>query len=300
MLVGDLVKKVVFYLMNEKGYHMLQNYLLEFEADIIEYIVLSRDGNIINDYYEDIRSLCHENNIKYYNRIDQIPQFSGYKFAIGWRWIIEDECKLIVLHDSLLPKYRGFAPLVNMLINGEQQIGVTALFASSEYDKGNIIYQESINIDYPLKIHEAIKIISPLYFKIISKIMNDIVNSKEISDIRQEESKATYSLWRDDDDYYIDWSKESDFIKRHIDAVGYPYNGAKTLLKDKKVIIDDVSIYDDVYIENRSVGKVIFVVEGHPVVVCGRGLIKIERARYEDGESVIPLKSFRLKFGGKQ
>ena len=74
-------------------------------------------------------------------------KFLGFKFAIGWKWIIDNTSQLIVLHDSLLPKYRGFSPLVNSLINGDTLTGVTALFASSEYDKGEIIEQAQIGLD---------------------------------------------------------------------------------------------------------------------------------------------------------
>jgi methionyl-tRNA formyltransferase len=54
------------------------------------------------------------------------------------------------MHDSLLPKYRGFAPLPNALINGEREVGVTALFASEEYDMGDIVCQRRLAVEYPM------------------------------------------------------------------------------------------------------------------------------------------------------
>jgi methionyl-tRNA formyltransferase len=54
---------------------------------------------------------------------------SDFNIAISWRWMLKVS-NLIVIHDSLLPKYRGFSPLVNMLINGEDTLGVTVLFAT--------------------------------------------------------------------------------------------------------------------------------------------------------------------------
>ena len=44
--------------------------------------------------------------------------------------MIKNSENLIVFHDSLLPKYRGFAPLVSQLINGEEYLGVTAIFTN--------------------------------------------------------------------------------------------------------------------------------------------------------------------------
>ena len=47
--------------------------------------------------------------------------------AAGWRWLLPSTEKLIVLHDSLLPRYRGFNPLVSQLIDKEERLGVTAV-----------------------------------------------------------------------------------------------------------------------------------------------------------------------------
>jgi methionyl-tRNA formyltransferase len=290
--------KIVFYLMNEKGYTVLKNFLEKYNSENIDYVVLSRDKNIQNDYYNEIVSLCKKYNIKYYDRKDVYPYTKGYKFAIGWRWIIDDTHNLIVLHDSLLPKYRGFAPLVNMLINGEKRIGVTALFASNEYDKGEIVGKEAISIDYPIKIQQAIELISPLYSKLVNNICEKILNGDTIKGVKQDEREATYSLWRDELDYFINWNENSGKIRRMIDALGYPYKGAMTYLNGEKIIIDDAIEYDDVKIENRDVGKVIFVENGYPIVVCKKGLLKITKARDLTGQSILPLKKFRSRFGG--
>jgi len=54
----------------------------------------------------------------------------------------------------------------------------------------------------------------------------------------------------------------------------------------------------DVSIHNRTAGKVIFVQKGQPVVVCGEGLLRIEKAHYaQEGHPILPLKGFRKRFG---
>ena len=78
--------------------------------------------------------------------------------AVSWRWMIKHpKNKLIVFHDSILPKYRGFAPLVNMLINGEKEIGVSAIFGADEYDSE--IISEKTTISYPIKIQKPFRLI---------------------------------------------------------------------------------------------------------------------------------------------
>ena len=68
-----------------------------------------------------------------------------------------------MFHDSLLPKYRGFAPLVKGLICGETRFGVTALFGASQYDAGDILFQASVGITYPIAISDLITRVADCY-----------------------------------------------------------------------------------------------------------------------------------------
>jgi methionyl-tRNA formyltransferase len=112
----------------------------------------------------------------------------------------------------------------------------------------------------------------------------------------QEEARATYSLWRDDSDYEIMWDWDAPRIERFVDAVGYPYGGARTWLQSKAIRLVRVKALDDVFVENRTSGKVIFVWDHKPIIVCGRGLIRIDEAILEEtGQSALPFPSFRIR-----
>jgi methionyl-tRNA formyltransferase len=288
---------ITMFLMNQKGYEVLKEFISKFGVEYIAVVVSSRDINVEKDYFEEISELCKFNKIKLLSRNEVLNISTIYSFAIGWRWIIKTNSKLIVLHDSILPQYRGFAPLVSSLINKENIVGVTALFASDDYDKGEIIDQLSVTIEYPLKINKAIEIISHLYVSIVLKISEQIINLEELKSYKQEEKHATYSLWRDEEDYKIDWKGDAEYIKRFIDSVGFPYKGAFSFIDGEKVRIYDSEVVQDVNIENRSSGKVIFIKDGFPTVVCGKGLLKLTHITSEiDNTSLIPLKKFRLRF----
>ena len=294
------MNKVAFYVMNLKGYFVVKNFIEKFGVNSISYIVSSRDETMKEDCFEAIETLAIKSKIKFLNRFENITELESlknvYKFAIGWRWIIKNENNLIVFHDSLLPKYRGFAPLINSLINKESQGGVTALFANSDYDKGNIIAQEGFKLNYPAKIDTVIEQIQPVYFNLVVKIFKDISENVPLYASKQNEENATYSPWLNNEDYYIDWSWNSEKIKRFIDAVGYPYDGAKAYLNRKTINFVDVKVIKDVAVESRSrhIGKVIFIKDGLPVVVCKEGLIQLVDIR--DDESSPVFVNFRSKF----
>lgn len=290
--------KIVLFILGQKGYAVLTALHQQFSTSIFDLVVFAKDSHIKDDYSDNIRDFCKKNKIACVERHSEFHiSKESYQFAIGWRWIIENEKNLIVLHDSLLPKYRGFAPLVNALINGEDFIGVTALLAKEEYDKGPILFQKSLKIDYPIKIQTAIDKISVLYSECIIEVIHLILNDA-LQLAPQNEMEASYSPWRSETDYFIDWHQSSEKVNRFINAVGTPYAGAKTTINGSIVTVLDSKICSDVHIEDRKahIGKVIFCQENCPVIICGLGLLKITSLHDSEGNSLLPLSSFRTKF----
>lgn len=294
--------KIGFYVLGKKGYFALLKFVKVFGPECVSFVVSNHDNGVVYDWYDDIVALCNKKKIccfDYKREQAGIPQKDeSFCFAIGWRWMIKDYKNLIVFHDSLLPKYRGFSPLVNMLINGEKEIGVTALLASTKYDQGNIIDQVSRKISYPITISEAIDKTIPLYTKLILKIALSIFSTGSFNSIPQDEFSASYSLWRDEYDYFINWSQKAEEIERFVDALGSPYHGAAAVLNGKFVRILAVEQFEDVNVENRNanIGKCIFFKENFPIVICGYGLIKITKIISEDGVDIKGNIPFRSRF----
>ena len=289
--------KVTFFVMSYKGFFNLKSFVETFGTAKIDFVVAAKDSNVLHDYYSETQQLCSENNIVFYDRKSTFSLTSAYAFAISWRWLIHTtSTTLIVFHDSLLPKYRGFAPLATALINGEEEVGVTALFASAEYDRGDIIGQKTVAIRYPIKIDEAISLVAPCYFDLIKDITNTIFAGKKVEATEQDEREASYSLWLDDRDYAINWNNSADFIKRFIDSIGYPFKGAKSTIDGKLVRILDAEVEHDVDIPVRHTGKIIFVRNGKPIIVCGTGLLQINKMVDDEDNSLLPLKKFRSRF----
>lgn len=296
--------KIAFYVMGKKGYIALLKFREVFGLDSIVFVMSARDIGVKNDWHNEIAALCCTNEVVFHTKDiadEKLLPDSDFQFAIGWRWMIKTASNLIVFHDSLLPKYRGFSPLVNMLVDGVNEIGVTALLASDEYDKGDIIYQAKKSISYPKKISAAIDEVIPLYAELVIKITNDIFLTGKINGFPQDEVLASYSLWRDKNDYFIDWSVDAEKIRRFVDALGDPYLGAAAFVNGQIVRIHEVVTIQDVVVENRNacIGKIIFFRNACPVVVCGRGLLKIIDIQSEDGASLSGTIKFRSRFENK-
>lgn len=283
--------------MTEKGLKFVEQAVSQFKSIIAE-VVIGQDASVTNDYSSEIVGVCAAAGVKFSYRKDFQSISSKYAMAISWRWLINHPPeRLIVFHDSLLPKYRGFAPLVNALINGESNVGVSAIFGASEYDRGDIIHQSSVSIQYPITIADAITAVSECYLHSGMTVLKTLASGEPLEAKAQDHRQATYSLWRDDEDYRIDWSLSAERIRRMIDAVGTPYRGALCIVDGVPARILAAEDQDDVQIENRTTGKVIFVENGLPVVVCGSGLLMITACiRDEDASNLLPLPKFRARF----
>lgn len=263
--------------------------------------VIGQDPEMTNDFSNELAAYCDIHKIDYTFRKNFTYNAADYDWllAVGWRWLIRDapEEKIIVFHDSLLPRYRGFAPLVTALINREKMTGVTALLGANEFDKGNILLQLSMDLTYPTRIDREILRISDVYYDLAIKLFNKL-NDGSINrhGSPQNESEATYSVWRDEQDYRINWDDDAQNIEHFISCVNWPYRGASTLLNGETVRIIGAQSRADIKIENRSPGKVIFNEDDFPIVICGHGLLKLTNMLSDKGDSMLPLKKFRNKF----
>lgn len=281
---------------------MLRRIVEDHGAAVVDHVVTARDKATMDDGYEAIVRLARSAGIPVVDRGQPLPEGTQarFLFAVGWRWLIglRPGQELVVFHDALLPRYRGFAPLVSALVNGEPQVGVTALFGSAEYDRGPIIAQRALPLHYPVTIAQVFRDIAPLYAELASQLVS-LAMGGDLRGEHQDESRASYSLWRDDADYLVDLRWDAARIRRFVDAVGPPYKGALVHLEGVPCRIRACVELPDVVIENRTPGKVIFMQGGKPVVVCGTGTLRIDALNDEQGRDLLPLPRFRMRFAGR-
>lgn len=304
-------KRICFFLATEKGYEVLQGLLNSGKQEYIGGVVSFHEIEVQRDYFDDIKKICIEEDINFsewrnvrnnLNLLMQEWKISSC-IAISWRYLIplkinnDLEDKLIVFHDSLLPKYRGFAPLVNAMINGERLVGASVLFADEHADCGDLIMQEMFEIDAEVKIQDVINQMAKTYTKLACKLVDDIVEGNLKTTV-QNEAEATYSIWRDEDDYWIDWSWPAENILRFVNAVGYPYKGAKTIHDGKVIRIVECNLENDIHFTIRMPGKIWLLNNNAPTIVCGSGLIKINKALDEDNH-IYQFKKLRSRLGNE-
>lgn len=288
---------LILFAMSEKGLAVLRALIDAGLGEQVGAVVAEKDAGVERDYHEEIVSTARAAGIGTLGRGEPLPAHR-FAIAVGWRFMVRGESSLVVFHDSLLPRYRGFAPLVNSLINGENEVGVTALWAAETYDSGPVIDQASVAVSYPLRIQEAIDKVIPLYEALALRVVSALIAGDRPAGLPQDDSKSTYSIWRDAEDYRIDWSEGAGRLARFVDAVGPPYQGALTRTRDTELRVWDAEVAaTDIIFELRHPGKVFAISQGCPEVTCGSGLLRLTAVTdAQTGESVLPWTRLRTRF----
>ena len=151
--------------------------------------------------------------------------------AMGWYHIIPKtildipKFGCVGIHASLLPKYRGGAPLVWAIINGEKKTGISFIYLDEKADVGDIIAQKEFLITKKDTIKTVYAKATSSALGILEKYIPKIKIGKAPS-IKQDETKATYFLQRKSEDGVINWNKTSKEIYNFIRALTKPYPGA--------------------------------------------------------------------------
>ncbi len=138
----------------------------------------------------------------------------------------------INVHGSLLPKYRGGAPIHHAIINGDLQTGVTIMEMVQKMDAGDIISQQA----FPIKQEDTLKEVHDNMIEVakelLIKTLPSIVN-KSYTPIKQEESKVIYSPNIKPEEEIINWDKPGEQIYNQIRGMN-PWPVAYSKINNKR------------------------------------------------------------------
>ncbi|BCB77241.1 methionyl-tRNA formyltransferase [Phytohabitans flavus] len=167
--------------------------------------------------------------------------------ATNWRtWIPPEIFRLprlgtLNVHDSLLPAYAGFAPLIWALINGEEQVGVTAHMMDDDLDAGDIVLQRAVPVgptDTTTDLfHRTLDLFGPITVDGLA-----LIASGRTDWVKQDRTKASFFHKRSIEDSRIDWGWPAQDIERLVRAQSDPYPNAFTYHRGQRLRILSASV----------------------------------------------------------
>ncbi len=195
-------------------------------------------------------------------------------------------CGTLNLHDSLLPKFTGFSPVLWALISGQSEFGLTVHRMDDGLDTGDILIQHSLPIGPTDTGTELVM----RGMDLIPGALRDALHALESGTAvwrPQNKAERTYFHKRSERDSLIDWSWPAEDLERFVRALSEPYPRAFSFYRGQRIEVVAARISAARY--GGTPGRVI-VQEGGGAVVCGpdayrganRGLV-ITRVRTADG-----------------
>jgi len=248
--------------------------------------------------FSPIKEIAVKNNIEvfqpekikqdYQTIIDKNPDIiitAAYGQIIPEELLFFTKYKAINVHASLLPKYRGGAPINRAIENGEKYLGITIMYMDKLMDNGDMISQRKIELKEEDNFDTMNKKLSILGRNLLMDTLPSIINSTN-ERIKQKEEDVTIIKLLNKEELLIDFN--NDFVSvfnkiRSLDSVP----GAYTFLNNKKYKLYDVRLGKNVI---NEIGKVVDI-KDYLEIACKNGTIKVYSIQ-EEGKKKMNIKDF--------
>ena len=195
----------------------------------------------------------------------------------------------INLHSSLLPKYRGAAPIQRAILNHEKTTGVSTFLIEPRVDTGKILEQAQCDINdsdnYGSLSVKLSNIGASLVVSSIEKYL-----TKEITPYLQDESLVTLAPKIMKEEFLINWDKTASDIYAQIKAFS-PYPGAYTFLNGKRIKFFESELINNQ--SSRQSGEVDNITNDFFDIACSVGFLRVYKVQME-GKKMMPAKDFIL------
>ncbi|HYJ88143.1 MAG TPA: methionyl-tRNA formyltransferase [Pyrinomonadaceae bacterium] len=169
----------------------------------------------------------------------------------------------INVHFSLLPRYRGAAPVNWAIVRGEEKTGVTTMFIEQELDSGPILLQRETSIDETETAPQLMNQLATMGANLLSETLQQL---DEITPQPQDDSKATFAPLLRKADGLIDWSASAPAIGRSVRGF-QPWPNAYTYYQSRRLIVWQAEV-DKITHEGES-GSIVAAHGDDLIVKCG-------------------------------
>lgn len=214
-------------------------------------------------------------------------------FCVSWRYLVPTEVYELpsrgayVFHDSLLPRYRGFAPTVWSIVNGESTTGVSLMAIGRDVDSGDVVDQEAVGIGPDDTIKEVLERVTLAYLRVLQRNFPSLLDGTRTL-LSQDHSRATFTCKRTPRDNELHWRRPARDCYNLVRAICRPYPGAIAFCDGRSYLVWGADLRDSRLFESDCPGRVAGIVAGESVsVMCGdRRPLRLTHLEDEDGKQL--------------
>ena len=178
------------------------------------------------------------------------------------------------IHASVLPKYRGAAPIHWAVVNGEKETGITIMQMDTGMDTGDILLVEKIEIPQSADSGEIFQKLAVTGSSLIIKALEKIEKG-ELNPIKQKESEATYAPVLTKEDELLEWNMKARDVFNKIRGMN-PWPGVYTFFRGERLKIQKSNLLDIEKLSGTEPGEITdFLPEGI-VIATAEGFLALE------------------------
>ncbi len=195
-------------------------------------------------------------------------------------------CGCVNVHGSLLPKYRGAAPINRAVINGDTTTGITTIFMDEGMDTGDILIKAEIPVGPDMTAGELGRALAAVGADVLKQTLISIARG-DISRIPQKHEEATYAPMLAKEDGIIDWNADPKAVHNLVRGTN-PWPIAFTFLNGQRMRVYKTSIPDEGTCDRSDItagrpGMIVKASKDGICVICGKGLLKIQDIQFDSG-----------------
>ena len=230
-------------------------------------------------------SLNNEEELKIFKNLSpDLVVVVAYGQIIPKKFLETSKFGFINIHASLLPKWRGAAPIQRAIMNGDKTIGVSIMKIEEKLDSGPVLSSEEIKINHNSTYGEIESKLSILGAELLIYTLQNLINGK-VKLINQIHAQATYAKKISKDETKINWNLDSDFVLAHIHGLS-PWPGAWFEYKGDRFKVLKAT-------KSLSSGKMGTVIDENLTIACKSNSIQILELQKE-GKNKQTTKEFLL------
>ncbi len=193
------------------------------------------------------------------------------------------------IHPSILPRWRGAAPIQRTIMAGDQESGVAIIKMDQGVDSGDVLIQEKFALNDQITSKDLADRCSILGAELLISALQDIQNNQLVS-TKQDNSRASYAKKIDKSECLIDWHKSAEEIDRKIRGLNGSL-GSYFILADEKIKIYQAEIISLTELRS-SPGSIL---DGQMMIQCRPGIIR-PKTLQRPGKKVMDIEEFLKGF----
>ena len=186
------------------------------------------------------------------------------------------------IHASLLPRWRGAAPIQRAILAGDKETGITIMQMDVGLDTGDMLLKKPLPIATTMHAGELHDQLAALGSKAILQALDELAAGKLHAE-KQDSALATYAKKLDKHEAWIDWSQSAEQIERQIRAFN-PWPVAQTQIEDKVLRVRKAQVLDTS--SNKIPGTIVQVSNEGIDVACGQGQLRLLDGQLAGGKAL--------------